>query len=82
MAVLPLMSFYGVPAYNKGNKIKFGGGGGVRNTLCRNLDLSAASSKRELGNGHAIIFLCQLIYVQRYTDVLLHCTHSAEAHFF
>lgn len=25
MAVLPLMSFYGVPAHNKGNKIKFGG---------------------------------------------------------
>lgn len=25
VAVLPLMSFYGVPAYNKGNKIKFGG---------------------------------------------------------
>lgn len=27
VAVLPLMSFYSVPAYNKGNKIKFGAGG-------------------------------------------------------
>lgn len=25
MAVLPLMSFYSVPAYNKGNKINWGG---------------------------------------------------------
>lgn len=39
VAVLPLMSFYSVPAYNKGNKIKFGAGGwrthyaGIRTSL-------------------------------------------------
>lgn len=72
------MFFYNTPAYNKANK---------NNVFKKHIrsdlgSLSAASWSSKQSNGHVIISLHWLIYVQGYRDVFLHSTHPAEAYCF